>query len=398
MALSSRSPEPTIGPTTAITADPHVRIDTVLLKVASRCNLNCSYCYVYNMGDEAWKSLPKRMRPETQERVVRQLGELYRRQERPLAVVLHGGEPLLIGPRRLDELLARLRATLPPPCSISIQTNGVLITDEILDICASYGVGLSVSIDGPAEIHDSCRVDRRDRPTHAAVVFGIETLKRHAAAQQLFSGVLAVVDPTSSPASVYAYFKGLGVPSVDFLYRDGNRSVLPDGKAAIDSVEYGTWMTGILQAYLADRDPPRIRFLDDMMKLLLGGSGVKEGVGLTDFGIAVIDTDGSITKTDTLKSSAPGDRFEELWSVHRHELADVVDSSAFRFYHDQQRPTSAICQACPLLNVCGGGMLTHRYDDQNGYDNPTVFCADQKLLIARMAEALGPHLNLPAAA
>ena len=31
-------------------------IDTVLLKVASRCNLDCSYCYVYNMGDEAWRA------------------------------------------------------------------------------------------------------------------------------------------------------------------------------------------------------------------------------------------------------------------------------------------------------------------------------------------------------
>jgi uncharacterized protein len=375
-----------------------VRIDTVLLKVASRCNLNCSYCYVYNMGDEAWKSLPKRMRSETQERVIQQLGELYRWQDHPFAVVLHGGEPLLIGPRRLDELLGRLRSVLPPPCSVSIQTNGVLITDEILDICEGHGVGLSVSLDGPAEVHDSCRVDRRDRPTHAAVVAGIETLKRHSAAQQLFSGVLAVVDPASSPAVVYAYFKELGVPSVDFLYRDGNRSRLPEGKVAIDSVEYGTWMTGILRAYLADPDPPRIRVLDDMMKLLLGGSGIKEGVGLTDFGIAVIDTDGSITKTDTLKSSAPGDRFEEPWSVHTHELAEVVQSPAFRFYHDQQRPTSAVCHACPHLNVCGGGMLTHRYDEQNGYDNPTVFCADQKLLIGQMMDVLAPHLKLPAAA
>jgi len=350
------------------------------------------------MGDDAWKSLPKRMRPETQQQVIRQLGELHCRQDHPFAVVLHGGEPLLIGAARLKELLTDLRSVLPAPCSISIQTNGVLITDEILDVCAAHDVGISVSLDGPAGIHDSCRVDRRDRPTHSAVVAGIERLKSHPAAEQLFSGVLAVVDPTSSPAAVYAFFKELDVPSVDFLYRDGNRSVLPHGKAAIESVEYGTWMTDILHAYLADQSPPRIRFLDDIMKLLLGGSGVKEGVGLTDFGIAVIDTDGSITKTDTLKSSTPGDRFDELWSVHTHELAEVVQSPAFRYYHDQQRPTAAECRACPQLSVCGGGMLTHRYDDENGYDNPTVFCADQKLLIAHMAEILAPHLNVSVAA
>jgi uncharacterized protein len=375
-----------------------VRIDTVLLKVASRCNLNCSYCYVYNMGDEAWRALPKRIRPDTQERVIAQLGVLYRRQRHPFAVVLHGGEPLLIGAKRLEELLARLRQALPPQCSISIQTNGVLIIAEILDTCARYGVGLSVSLDGPAAIHDANRVDRRDRPSHAGVVAGIERLKAHPAAQDLFSGVLAVVNPNSSPAEVYSYFKNLGVPSVDFLYRDGNRSVLPSGKRNVESVEFGIWLSKILDIYLADPNPPRIRVLDDMMKLILGGSGVKEGVGLTDFGIAVIDTDGSITKTDTLKSSAPGDRFEEPWSVHTHELADVVLTDAFDHYHNQQRPTSATCLACPELAVCGGGMLTHRYDDRNGYQNPTVFCADQKLVIARMREVLAPHLNLSAAA
>ena len=375
-----------------------MRIDTVLLKVASRCNLNCSYCYVYNMGDESWRTLPKRIRPDTQALVIRQLGELYRSQDHPFAVVLHGGEPLLIGADRLDGLLAGLRAELPLSCSLSIQTNGVLITDEILDICAAHGVGLSVSLDGPAEIHDANRLDRRDRPTHAAVVAGVERLQSHSSARALYSGVLAVVDPLSSPASVYAYFKDLGAPSVDFLYRDGNRAKLPDGKAAVDSVEYGTWLSAILSLYLADRNPPRIRVLDDMMKLLLGGTGLKEGVGLTDFGIAVIDTDGSITKTDTLKSSAPGDRFNEPWSVHTHELAEVVRSREFTHYHHQQRPTSPVCHACPLLDVCGGGMLTHRYDEQNGYDNPTVFCADQKFLIARMQEALESYVNLPAAA
>ena len=36
------------------------QLDTVLLKVASRCNLDCSYCYVYHMGDEAWRDQPDR--------------------------------------------------------------------------------------------------------------------------------------------------------------------------------------------------------------------------------------------------------------------------------------------------------------------------------------------------
>ena len=32
-----------------------------VLKTASRCNLNCSYCYVYNKGNDSWRGRPALM-------------------------------------------------------------------------------------------------------------------------------------------------------------------------------------------------------------------------------------------------------------------------------------------------------------------------------------------------
>jgi uncharacterized protein len=133
--------------------------------------------------------------------------------------------------------------------------------------------------------------------------------------------------------------------------------------------------------------------LDDMMRLLLGGVGVKEGVGLTDYGILVIDTDGAVKKNDTLKSSPLGDTFDATWALGRHSLAEIAASPEFIAYHRAQRPGSPICEACPHLKVCGGGMVTHRFKEGSGYDNPTVFCADQKRLIARMEEHLAPYVE-----
>jgi uncharacterized protein len=374
-----------------------VRIDTVLLKVSSRCNLDCSYCYIYHMGDESWRSLPKRLAVDVQEVIVEQLGALMCAQGEPFSVVLHGGEPLLLGVARLAGLFAGLRRELGSACSISIQTNGVLISSSILDLCSEQGITLSVSLDGPPEVHDRWRIDLRGGPSHAQVIASLERLKAHADSARLFSGVLAVVDPATEPAEIYRYFKSLGVPSVDFLYRDGNHTVLPYGKSLVGSDEYGRWMCGILDCYVADRSPFRIRLLDDMMRLLLGGAGVKEGVGVTDYGILVIDTDGSIKKNDTLKSSPLGDSFGETWSVQSESLADVAASPTFEAYHHAQRPTAAACQACPHLTVCGGGMVTHRYKDGSGYDNPTVFCIDQQRLIARMKAHLAAfHRKLAA--
>ena len=375
-----------------------MRIDTVLLKVASRCNLDCSYCYVYNMGDDSWRAMPKRMSLETQRHVADQLKQLLVAQSHPFAVVLHGGEPLLIGCDRLEALFTDLRVALLHTCSVNVQTNGVLITPRVLDLCAAFQVGLSVSLDGPAHVHDKRRSDRRGRGSHAAVIAGISKLRAHRQADALFSGVLAVVDPTSDPNEIYGYFRDLAVPSIDLLYRDGNRSALPFGKQDINSIEYGKWMSVIFDRYCADPRPPRIRLLDDMLKLVLGGAGVKEGVGLTDYGIVVIDTDGSFTKNDTLKSTPLGDRFNHRWSVDCDELAQVVRSEEFLAYHSLQRPTSIVCQTCPELGVCGGGMLAHRYEHLKGYDNPSVFCSDQKWLIARMRKHLAAYIARRAAA
>lgn len=374
-----------------------MHVDTVLLKVASRCNLDCSYCYVYHMGDENWRTLPKSMAVDTQLLVAAELGALMRAQGRPFSIVLHGGEPLLLRLPRLETLFMALRGALGEACGISIQTNGVLITDAILDLCVQHDVTLSVSLDGPPAVHDRFRVDLRQRSTHARALTGLRRLQAHPAAERLFSGLLCVVDPTSDPEAVYDYFKGLRVPSVDFLYRDGNHTMLPFGKTSAASSEYGAWMCRILDRYVADPAPFRSRLIDDMMRLLLGGVGVKEGVGLTDYGIVVIDTDGAVKKNDTLKSSPLGDGFDATWALGRNALADIAASPEFRAYHLAQRPSSPTCQACPQMNVCGGGMVTHRFKEGSGYDSPTVFCADQKLLIARMEALLAPYLDERAA-
>lgn len=366
-----------------------VVIETVLLKVASRCNINCGYCYVFNMGDSGWARTPKLMTPETCTASAHALTRLAAVQGRPFSLVLHGGEPLLLGAARLGDLLGVLRHALPDTTPISIQTNGVLIDAAILDLCALFDVTLSVSLDGPREVHDRHRVAFSGRGTFDDVMAGLERLREHHAAKQLFTGVLAVVDPRSDAGEVYRFFRELQPPSVDFIYRDGNHSRLPFGKRAFHTTEYGEWTRALLDTYLADDSPVPIRVVDDLIKLVLGGAGSKAGVGITDYGILVIDTDGAITKNDTLKSVFDGaDRFAEPWSVHTHALADVVASPAWIAAHAAQRPTNATCVSCADLPVCGGGMTLHRWRDETAFDNPSVYCADQQLVISHLRRRL----------
>lgn len=341
------------------------------------------------MGDDGWQDMPSLISRDTTEALVAAIGDFAKEQTQPFATVLHGGEPLMMGAHRLDLFLNRLRGKLAFNYPISMQTNGILLTREIADICARHKVSISVSLDGPKPSNDKFRIGKRRESTYERVIAGIEVLRTHPDSEFLYAGLLAVVDPVSSPSEIYKHLKSLGSPSIDFLYRDGNHTNLPYGKESFTSAEYGNWMGQLLDIYLADPDPPRVRVLDDIIKLSLGGYGVKEGLGGAEYGIAIIETDGTISKNDTLKSTFDGaDRFTETWSVKTHRLIDVFRSAEFAQYHALQHPTSAVCKSCSYLRVCGGGMPLHRWKSQTNYDNPSVYCNDQKTLISNVVQRL----------
>lgn len=132
-----------------------------LLKVASRCNLACDYCYMYEHADQLWRHQPHMFSPETSAAVVTRIGEyVARRQLQHVSVVFHGGEPLLFGAAGLASLAADLREAMPDGarCDISLQTNGVLLTMQALSILADADIGVSISLDGPQAVHDLHRL------------------------------------------------------------------------------------------------------------------------------------------------------------------------------------------------------------------------------------------------
>src|SRR5581483_2849972 len=46
-----------------------------IVKVHSRCDLSCDYCYMYEMADQSWRSQPRSMSAETAELTARRIGE-----------------------------------------------------------------------------------------------------------------------------------------------------------------------------------------------------------------------------------------------------------------------------------------------------------------------------------
>lgn len=354
------------------------RLDTVLIKTASRCNLDCSYCYVYQGKDTSWKSQPKKMSLETMDILVKRLIEQKAKQDIGFAIVLHGGEPLLLGKQGMEYLLNTLRKHFTPEkFPISIQTNGALLNNDFLDIFSKYRANVSISLDGNKKTNDISRLTVSGKSSFDSVISGINLLKSHKDYEFLFSGTLSVIQLESSAKETYDFLKSLDVPSMDFLLQDGNRDRLPKGKSSLTSTEYGKWTADLLDLYINDENPAKIPFLDDLIRLSLGGQSFKEGKGKQNFGILIIETDGEIRKNDTLRSSYDGaDFFSVRENIKHTSLSKVLESQEFIDISELQKPSSETCKACPILNVCGGGMPLYRWSSDNGYNNPSVYCHD----------------------
>lgn len=367
------------------------QLDTILIKTASRCNLDCTYCYVYHGTDTSWQNQPKKLSDSTIESIIHKLHEFSTFQSKGFAIVLHGGEPLLLGMKKLEKLLTGLRQSLKPEkYPIGIQTNGILISGEFLDLCSSCDVSVSVSIDGVKETNDISRIYRNRKSSFDKTMQGIVKLREHRNSEFLFSGTITVIQPTSDPIETYRFLKSTGSPRLSFLLQDGNHESLPTGKQSFHSTEYGNWLVKLLDHYIDDPNPVKIRLFDDYLKLFLGGKTMKEGKGRSTFGILIIETDGEIRKNDTLRSSYDGvDKFVHQPNINTTSIQSIVDSEEFKSNVELQIPESKTCRECKLLKICGGGMPLYRWSKENEFCNPSVYCEDHKVLLWRMSSILG---------
>src|SRR5688572_31688458 len=110
----------------------------LILKIESRCNLSCDYCYVYESLDQSWRRQPTVMSPETVAHVARRIREHAREQAPDQAmegpeVVLHGGEPLLVGHEALAAMLGTLREARSEEHTSELQSQSNLVCRLLLE-------------------------------------------------------------------------------------------------------------------------------------------------------------------------------------------------------------------------------------------------------------------------
>jgi uncharacterized protein len=378
---SRPSPRPVSSPSGALRS--------FVLKVASRCNLDCTYCYVYNKGDTTWKRRPAQMSDSVFDAALARIRESCESSgQDEIAITFHGGEPCLIGASRFDEWCTRATAALDGVASVdfSIQTNGTLLDAGWARVLAKHDVNVGVSVDGPKESHDLHRVDHHGRGSYDAVERGIGALR----AAGVPFGILTVVPLGGDPLPIHRHFLTLGADRLTYLLPDFTHDTIAPVRA-----QYGEtpcahflipvfddwWLHGTLDVRIAD--------FWNIARVILGGASEIETIGNRPPLYAFVEADGDIEGLDVLRVCGEGMAGTGL-NVRDAAFSEIAQASVLhRQAIFEGMPLPQGCHTCPENATCAGGYLPHRYSRSNGFDNPSVWCADLLKLFGWIRRRLG---------
>lgn len=356
---------------------------TFLWKVASRCNLDCTYCYVYNSVDQRWRLQPKLMSREVARQIAYRMREhLESYDKKDCLVTFHGGEAMLGGVehlRMLASVLAEELAGSDVEYRISMQSNGTLFTTEIGDLMLEHKITTGISLDGPPEVNDRFRVDHRGRPSSAVLEEKLRLLTSDRY-RKLFTGFLCVIDTESDPIEVFEYLRSWGTASVDFLFPLENWERMPPNKPKFEDTPYADWLIPIFDHWWDLGKPLKIRIFDSILRLICNVPTLVESLGLDPVDLVVVETNGEIEGVDSLKTTFEGASVLDF-NVFDHGFREVAAHMAVQRRQSGVNELCEICRNCPVVEVCGGGYLPHRYSPENGFDNPSIYCRDLEKLI-----------------
>jgi uncharacterized protein len=360
------------------------------------CNLDCSYCFYLEKEKLFPSGTNFKMTDDVLEAYIRQyIGG----QDAPeVTFAWQGGEPTLLGVnffRRVVELQSRHAGE--KTIHNTLQTNGTLLNDAWCGFFREHDFLIGLSIDGPARLHNACRVNKKGGATYDSVLAGLRLLKKHG----VEFNTLTVVNRKNvgHALDVYRFLRGIGsgflqfIPLVERL-PDAEAKALgldlavpptpgQDGEIArrvtewsVPPKDYGTFLCTIFDEWVR-HDVGRV-FVQIFDVALGNWSG--RGGGLCVF---------SPTCGTALAMEHNGDVYSCDHYVYPHyrlgnimgtSLGDMV-GSAFqeKFGHDKAATLPRYCLDCDVRFACHGECPKHRFiRTPDGEPGLNYLCAGYK--------------------
>jgi uncharacterized protein len=360
-----------------------------IFKICERCNLDCPYCYMYNLGDTSFKKRPALMSDTTFDAAIEEIRRYTAvHQIDRIFIFLHGGEPLLVKKGRFARFLSRINERLADVTDVSVhvQTNGTLIDEEWVTLFHAYQIGVGVSMDGPPEVHNKFRVSLTQSGTYNNTFHGLKRLSTYQR-----PCVLCVIDPCSDSIRTFQHFLSLGIKRMDFLLPDYNHSAPPP----FHQEQLLNYLVSLFDYWFSIDDPEiEIRFFLAIIRAIVGGKTGVDALGVHPISEVVIESDGNMQPLDMLRTCKNGIAETDCF-VGRDGIDKLRSEPIFIAQLENQNLLPGKCTQCDLYRVCGGGFMPHRYSNERGFSNPSVYCETLYRLITHVNSRIHARLDLP---
>ncbi len=344
--------------------------------VSSGCNMKCLYCY-YHQEDQGKARI-------ISDEVLRKLiaETLTFSNLDPVQITWHGGEPMLAGIGLYEKILM-IEGELKGNKTVEnhIQTNATLISKRWAKFFAQNDFKVGISIDGPEQVHNRCRLLINGQGSFRSVMHGLENLR----AVGIQPGAIALVSKASlgQEKEIFDFFASAEIKR--FLLKPCYE-LSSDGKPtefSISSEEFSRFMLNMLEIWL-ERDDPSIsvRNLEQMMIGVVGGKP-----SLCEFSghcwlCPKVEFDGSVGPCDSL--SRQSYRFGNIADSTWEEL--FQSEGFFRFLSDLKRSEST-CGNCEWLGSCHNRCSRYCSPGKNGTWSRNIFCDAKKEIFQKLKDA-----------
>ncbi|MBU7046635.1 MAG: radical SAM protein [Theionarchaea archaeon] len=337
-------------------------LDMLILRLTNRCNLRCAYCYD-NCGADG-QSMPEHVGKKA-------IDSALERCTPVLDVCFHGGEPLTecdLMNRLLEYGKYRARER-GKRINFICQTNGLLLSEEIIEYLYKNKIGFGVSLDGFKESHNQCRVLLNNE---SSVNIILDNLKMIREKKFPLPGILTTITNrnVSDMVEICEFFEKEGFSSIKFSFffpqgrGKANNELLPNPRKILQGFK------GIIQKVINNeiwnlRINNLIEYLGNILLFdrIFMCKRNPCGAGRS---LMTVDVDGTIYPCDCLGGNL------KLGNISSTSLQMAHKSEGMMRLSTRTQDTNRKCFTCIWRSFCGGGCPAHSlasFDDVGGIND-----------------------------
>ncbi len=359
---------------------------SVIISTGDACNLRCRYCYVRGEDTDNFSDTNPMMSLSTVEKALVLIKEINAERDQYIHFSYHGGEPLLMG-HEFFKSCYRLQKKIFPDFYIdnSIQTNGVLLNENYVDLAINAHFSFGISLDGPRQINDINRFDLDGISVFDKIMANLRMLREN----DIQFGILSVV----TKALLGKHKELISFLIDNHIERFAVNPCVTDllfssFEYTISPLEYGEFLVGLFHEWTSMDNPDLIisNFFYPM-KNMMGCTDNICKFSNTCLGYTyTIYPDGDIYVCPSIKR----DEFR-LGNVSdsRHQiLSKEIEIKKKVFVSDK-------CKACCYYNLCFGACIYERTIKHNDMQPHYFYCEAYRMLFSTIFDYIKRNISTP---